>query len=131
MKVAYIDTSVFVAVLFEEQKDKHALAQLELFDECVTSFLTEAELYSVCKREKVELDTAKSILNAITFIGQESSLAIQYRSLFEMGHLRGADAFHLATALYLSPKRNELTFFSLDQNQIKIAQKLGFKVLTE
>ena len=47
-------------------------------------------------------------------------------AVFEAGYLRGADAWHLATALYLTPDPGELTFLTLDERQGDIASKLGF-----
>ena len=48
----------------------------------------------------------------------------------EKSSLKGADLYHLATALWFcegSP--NELTFLSCDQQQRNVAKKLGFRVL--
>jgi hypothetical protein len=40
---------------------------------------------------------------------------------------RGADCWHLATALYLSPDPSALTFLTLDLAQRHVAKALGFQ----
>jgi hypothetical protein len=42
--------------------------------------------------------------------------------------MRGADCWHLATALYVAPNPSELTFLTLDLAQRKVAKTLGFQV---
>jgi hypothetical protein len=41
--------------------------------------------------------------------------------------VRGADCWHLATALYLAPDPGELTFVTLDAHQQSVAKSLGFR----
>jgi hypothetical protein len=44
------------------------------------------------------------------------------------GYARGADCWHLATALYVATDPSEMAFVTLDSAQSKIARKLGFRV---
>jgi hypothetical protein len=62
------------------------------------------------------------------FVGERDahvSFAIVRRRF--AGYLRGADCWHLATALYLAPNPSDLTFLTLDDTQRKIAKTLGFR----
>ena len=45
-----------------------------------------------------------------------------------MGYLRGADLWHVATALYVSPEAGSLSFATLDTRQSAFAEKLGFSI---
>jgi hypothetical protein len=42
------------------------------------------------------------------------------------GYLRGADLWHLASALYLAGNPRNLPFITLDERQEVVARKLGF-----
>ena len=42
------------------------------------------------------------------------------------GYLRGADCWHLATALYLSVDPSQLAFTTADDRQRTVARALGF-----
>jgi len=46
----------------------------------------------------------------------------------EAGDVRGADCWHLATALYVAPEPSELAFLTLDLAQRKVVRALGFQV---
>jgi hypothetical protein len=43
------------------------------------------------------------------------------------GYIRGADCWHLATALYLASEPPTLSFLTLDDRQKSIANTLGFQ----
>ena len=42
--------------------------------------------------------------------------------------LRGADLWHVATALYIFDEPSEVTFLTLDRRQGEVAGALGFQV---
>jgi len=44
------------------------------------------------------------------------------------GHLKGADLWHLACALVVSPDPGEITFLTLDRRQKEVARQAGFSV---
>jgi len=46
--------------------------------------------------------------------------------VFAAGQVRGADAWHLATALWLTRHPAELPFLTLDARQREVASALGF-----
>ena len=53
------------------------------------------------------------------------------RIVLEAGHLRGADLWHVACALYLSPNPQDLAFLTLDDRQAALAGTIGFPVFAE
>jgi hypothetical protein len=53
-------------------------------------------------------------------------LTAEFRRILAVGHLRGADLWHLACALWTAPDARELAFVTLDKRQRDVARKLGF-----
>lgn len=119
----YIDTSVIVAITLGENGADAVLEKVRPF-RLVAAPLLEAEWRSACRREGIAADPA--LLREIGWIVAPGELSDQLARVFEAGYLRGADAWHLATALYLAPDPGELTFLTLDERQGEIASKLGF-----
>ncbi|HCU25137.1 MAG TPA: hypothetical protein DF383_08970, partial [Deltaproteobacteria bacterium] len=81
-------------------------------------------------REQVPWQFASEILEFVHPIIPERSLVPEYQKIFSHGYCRGADAFHLATALYLEPEAKNLVFLTADKTQGKIAASLGFRLLS-
>jgi len=125
MQAAYVDTSVLVAEAFGERggAPRH---RLEDFDALFASRFLEAEFLSAFRRE--ELDPATELLDAISWVDTGRSLAPELSAVFDRGNVRGADAWHLATALSLATDPAELTFLTFDARQRDLARKLGFRV---
>ena len=44
-----------------------------------------------------------------------------------IGYLRGADLWHIATALYMFDEPSDITFLTLDRRQGDVAAALGFQ----
>ena len=126
MKVAYVDTSVLLAVAFAEPEGMSARSRLEGFDLLVASNLLEAELRAALHREDAPADAL--LLNRVSWISPDRPLSREITAVLGAGHLRGADLWHLACALYLAPSPRELVFFTLDARQGAVAEKLGFPV---
>lgn len=125
----YIDSSVIVAIIFGEDSRKRCLSILNKAQDVISSALLEAEVLSAVKREGVGEETAKSLLKSISLFQPDSLLSAELDRVFSIGYCRGADAFHLAHALYLDPQTDELPFFTLDKQQEHVAKKLGFRCL--
>lgn len=51
-----------------------------------------------------------------------------YHHLFGMGYCSGADAHHIACALFLDGKGEIYRFLTLDAKQRKIAKQTGLKI---
>jgi predicted nucleic acid-binding protein len=124
---AYVDSSCFVAVAFTEAKSESVLAALAAEDGLWSSPLLEAELRAALRREEVETD-ASELLGGLQWVIPERALSAELARVFAAGRPRGADAWHLATALWLAPDPGELTFLTLDRVQRDTARALGFRV---
>lgn len=124
MPWVYIDSSVVVASLFDElPSNQRFMGSSEKF---LSSFLMESEVLSAAKREGLDLDLVTKELKKISFVRTES-LLIQLSEIFKVGYLRGADAYHLATAMWIQGKHSGLKFYTLDKRQKEVASTLGFK----
>lgn len=69
--------------------------------------------------------------DAIAFVMPARSLLPEIARILDVGHLRGADLWHLACALFLSPDPTQLAFLTLDRRQAEVAATLGFRVATD
>jgi predicted nucleic acid-binding protein len=121
---AYVDTSCLVAVAFAEPGYKSIASRLGRVDDLFASNLLEAELRAAFRREKVTADNA--LLARLSWVWPDRALTAEIEMVLNAGPLRGADAWHLACALYLSPDPRELAFLTMDRRQAKVAQALGF-----
>jgi predicted nucleic acid-binding protein len=125
MKVAYVDTSVLVAVAFGEPESEEIARELEGFDRLLTSNLTEAEFRSALVREGVE-NAGVELLKGLSWILPNRPLTPEIDRVIATGYVRGADLWHLACALFVSSQPGEMSFVSLDAKQTEVAQLLGF-----
>ncbi len=124
MKVAYVDTSCLVAIAFGERGSTALARRLAGFDELVSANLLEAELRSAFAREGVEPDVA--LLTTVSWIIPDRPLNAEIEQVLRAGYLRGADCWHLATALYLAGEPAAISFMTLDERQRDVALSLGF-----
>ena len=127
MKVAYVDTSCFVAVAFAEPGADKLTKRLGQFGRLVSSNLLEAELRSALAREEVEADCAP-LLSWIAWVFPDRPLSLEFREVLDHGHARGVDLWHLACAQFLNKRLGKLSFVTLDRQQRDLAKALGFLV---
>jgi uncharacterized protein with PIN domain len=125
VRVAYIDTSCLVAIAFQEPDWKQTRETLTGFDELVSSNLLEVELRAAFSREAVTFE--RRFVAQIGWILPDRVLSAEYAQILQVGHSRGADLWHLATALYLAERPGDIWFLSLDQRQSALAESLGFR----
>jgi hypothetical protein len=124
MTIAYVDSSCIVAIASGERGAGAMSRKLEKFDELVSSNLLEAELRAVFVRERIGTDIA--LLSALSWIVPDRPLGPEIARVFDAGYVRGADCWHLASALYLADDPKTLSFITLDARQAKLAAALGF-----
>ncbi len=124
MKAAYVDTSCLVAVAFGEEGGATLARRLETYDALFASNLLEAELRAVFAREAVAFD--RELLNGVSWVLPDRPLGPEFEQVLAAGYVRGADLWHVATALYLAENPGEIDFLTLDTRQGEIAAKLGF-----
>ena len=122
---ALVDSSCYVAVAFQEPGWKGVVDSLASCEELVACPLLEAEVAAALRRVAAELDL-QSFLAGIFWVLPDRPLSAEIARVLEGGHLRGADAWHLAHALWLAPDTQELSVYTLDEPQRRAAMRLGF-----
>ena len=125
MKAAYVDSSCIVAVVFEEPAYPGLGSKLESYDVLFSSNLLEAEVRVAVLREEPTA-APDEVLRWISWVHPDRPLTAEFGEVLRVGYLRGADLWHVATALFLQEAVGALEFLSLDQRQLEIAAKLGF-----
>lgn len=125
MNVAYVDSSCLVAVAFDEPGARKLAARLRRFERLFASNLLEAELRAALVREGGG-HQVDDLLSWLTWVYPDRPLTPEYGRITAAGYLRGADLWHLATALFLAPTPTDLTFLTLDARQAGVARTLGF-----
>lgn len=126
MSAADVDTSVLTAVAFDEPGAEALARRLQEFSDLLSSNLLEAELRAAFVRE--HLDFQESAIAQIEWVLPDRSLAPEFAAVLEAGYLRGADLWHVAMALYVSPQPGSLSFATLDARQSAVAGTLGFTI---
>ena len=125
MKAAYVDTSVLVAIAFDEPGSDEMRRRSRAMDVLLASNLLEAEYRSVCRREEVPFHGER--LAGLRWVLPDRPLGPEMERILEAGHARGADLWHLSTALYVSPVSSDLAFLTLDESQRALAEAAGFR----
>ena len=126
MSVAYVDTSIVVALEFEEHGVVEHAERMGGFSDLHSSNLLEAEVRTAFARERRRFDP--SILARIEWIFPSRPLSAEMATVLQAGYLRGADLWHVAVALYIAQDPAEMCFLTLDQRQRETAASLGFDV---
>jgi predicted nucleic acid-binding protein len=127
MKAAYVDTSVLVAIAFDEPGGRRLAARLPGFDRLLAANLLEAEFRAALAREGLPQESGASLLAALSWVFPSRALTPEIGRVIAVERLKGADLWHLACALFLHPGA-ELTFLTLDRAQARAAKRLGFAV---
>jgi predicted nucleic acid-binding protein len=125
----FVATSVLVALAFEESDHDRIVRNLESADDLFASPLLEAEYRSALAREGLtrgEADNAGELLAWFRWVLPNRPLSRELDRVFSAGSARGADAWHLATALFVAEDPADLPFYTLDQRQRDVAMALGF-----
>ena len=128
MSVAYVDTSAIVAIAFAEEGWETLAGSLNGFSRLVSSNLLEAELRATCARE--DRPVPLQLLVRIGWIHANRPLSREMKAALDAGSLRGADLWHVATALFAAPEPGAIAFVTLDRRQAKVAAGLGFRGFT-
>ena len=126
MEVAYVDTSCLVALTFAEPGTEHLGPRLSAYQRLTASNLVEAELRAAVAREGFVLQG--DFLDGIDWILPDRPLTVEMSAVLSAGYLRGADLWHVACAVFVSPNTRELSFLTLDRTQAAVAAAVGFAV---
>ena len=93
-------------------------------DVLLASSLLEAEVGAAFRRERAVQDPA--LLGPLEWVLPERPLTEELARVLEVGYLKGADAWHVACALYIAGSHRDLAFLTLDTRQRDVAAQLGF-----
>ena len=126
MKAAYVDTSCLVAIAFDEPRGAEVASRLGEQDILLSSNLLEAEFRAALARESADLDEA--LFSWITWVLPDRPLSVEISRVLRTAYLRGADLWHLSTAIYVTSDPGDLTFLTLDRRQAEVAEVLGFRI---
>jgi len=126
LKAAYVDTSCLVAIAFDEPRGAEVASRLGEQDILLSSNLLEAEFRAALVRESADLDEA--LFSWITWVLPDRPLSVEITRVLGAAYLRGANLWHLSTAIYVTSDPGDLTFLTLDGRQAEVAEVLGFRV---
>ena len=126
MSVAYVDTSALVAVAFDERGAAALARRLDACSRLLSSNLLEAELRAAFSREGHRFEPR--LISGIEWVLPDRPLTHEFERVLQVGYLRGADLWHIATALYLARDPSGISFVTLDGRQRTVAAALGFQV---
>ncbi len=124
MRLGYVDTSCLVAIAFGEHGSEELARELDQYTHLLSSNLLEAELRSAMSWEKVAGEAP--LLERLTWIFPDRRLTTEVDRVLSVGYSRGADLWHLASALYVAESPADLVFLTLDGAQRRLASALGF-----
>ena len=124
MNAVYVDTSVLAGIAFGDPAAERFTRALNRFDRLFSSNLLEAEMRAVFRREGEAFE--ENAVAGIDWILPTRPLSTEFARALAAGYLRGADLWHIATALYVSPQPEDLAFATLDIQQAQVASALGF-----
>jgi len=65
-------------------------------------------------------------LAGLEWVSPDRPLGAEINAVLDAGYLRGADCWHVATALYFATDPSRLAFLTLDARQGEVAKALGF-----
>ena len=126
MRTAYVDTSALAAIVFGENAAEEMARRLGAFRRVLSSNLLEAELRAALAREDAAY--SPSYVEQIDWIFPDRPLGPEMDTVLEVGYLKGADLWHVATALAAARDPREMSFITLDERQRAVAAELGFCV---
>lgn len=124
MRIAYLDTSCLVAIAFGEPGGADLAGLLHGYTVLASANLLEAEFRAALRRESVEHDGG--YLEGITWVLPDRPLQPEIERALGAHYLRGADLWHVATALFLADDPGDVDFLTLDADQRRAASELGF-----
>ncbi len=118
------------AILFEEPSSTDLLRILSGLESIYASGLLEAEMRSAAFRKGLDTRLVEAELLKVKWIHPDRALTQEIKQIVSNGiHLRGADLWHLACALYFAGNPAAIPFMTLDEPQAQAARRLGFQVM--
>ena len=126
MSIAYVDSSAIVGIAFQDNGWTAMERRLGRFSNLWSSNLVEAEVRAAHGRERRAFDVR--VLSGVRWVLPDRPLTTEIASILQAGYLRGAELWHIATALYAAPEPGDISFVTLDDRQRTVAATLGFRI---
>ncbi len=127
MRFGYVDSSCIVAIGLGEPGHAELETRLQRFEALFSSGLLEAEVRAALFREGATWSDPAGFQTVIEWVIPQGPLSQEITRVLEVGHLRGADLWHVASALFARESlQGQLSFLTLDEPQGRIASELGF-----
>jgi hypothetical protein len=123
----FVDSSCLVAIALDEPGASRLRARIAKAPGRFASTLAEAEVLAAVTREGASAPA--NLLDGIGWVAPSRRLGQELARVIASGYIRGADAWHLACALFLDPGASELVFATLDTRQAEVAKAIGFRIL--
>jgi prevent-host-death family protein len=116
--------------LLGEAEARRGARMLRAHDQAFSVGLVVPEILSALKREERPLNEADRLLARLSLFFSDGSLKTECEEALSAGFLRGADLWHVATALAIAgrQRRKELLFATFDERRREVAKKLQFPV---
>ena len=135
----YLDTSALIKLYIEETGREMVIGAVSAADRIVTSTTTYAEARAGLARRFREGDFTRDEhrtgvadldrdWNTYLRLPVRESIALHAGELAERYALRGYDAIHLASALYLAERFEDLRFLAFDQRLVDSARQARLPV---
>jgi predicted nucleic acid-binding protein len=122
--VACVDSSWLLAVAFGDAEAAAALRRLAGYEALLASALLEAEVLAALRREGLPASAVSTA--GISWVLPDRPLRPEVERVLGTGYLRGADLWHVATALFAAPDPAGTDFLTFDLRQREVAAALGF-----
>jgi predicted nucleic acid-binding protein len=127
MTVAYIDTSFFLAIVFDEPDASTLVRVRKNFNQVFAADLLVAEALAAAARGGIDPTAVLAGIRSISLFFPPRLLEPEIGHTLALGTLRGADVWHLAAALFVAGlAQAKIAFLSRDRSQRTIARRLGF-----
>jgi predicted nucleic acid-binding protein len=123
----YVDSSAITSILLSQSAYPNLQSRL-MRGGLFSSLLLEAEVFSALRRESLSFEEFDQFRELILWIKPTRPLQPEITEVLRRAYLRGADAFHLASAIYAFKNRQDVEFCSLDKSQRSAAETCGFKL---
>lgn len=120
-----MDTSCLVAAAFGEARGAAVRRRLATYDRVYAANLLEAELRAALVREGVAWTS--TLVAPFAWVLPARLLSGEIGRVVSAGHLRGADVWHVACALYLEAELGAVEFVTLDEAQRIVAAAVGLE----
>jgi predicted nucleic acid-binding protein len=123
-----VDSSWLLAIVFGEPEAGAATDALASYDVLLSSALLEAEVLAALHREGVSASAYPD--PGISWLLPDRPLRPEIERVLAAGYLRGADLWHVATAVWAAAGSPDTSFLTFDTRQREIAGALGFATPT-